>query len=210
MGSDADNDPSEWAGGLDPEDLKAPAPSRDATRYPDRKRRFRLSDLRERLGATPVRLLVIAVVFISFVLQRIVEGEPTGDGSPAVERRTVTEPAPLPGDRALRAYLLRVQRICRDHYAAAGRQAAFDRVVRANAAMTGRIAAVPAPPVAAEVRRDLLRVRRALDRAWQRGYRITMRSGIEAYRRDVKPIVVERGWNEVEVFGSYGIDCGST
>jgi hypothetical protein len=186
--------------------LEAPAPSRDDTRYPRRRRRLRLP------GGTPdlrqARALVfILVIVASFVTQRLVGDDPEADPSPP------DRVAELDAGPEVHAYLDKVQTICRAHNREIERSGKVPvaQIVRSETAVTSEIASLRAPPAAREIRRHLLAARRRIDETSVWIYRRMARSRHPArlYREELAPVIQRRAPRMYETFGSYGVRCNT-
>ena len=128
--------------------------------------------------------------------------------------------APEPGARSLEAgprvrlYVARVQEVCRryDRRIQASGKVPIATIARSESAVTSRIASIPAPPAAREIRHALLRARRRLDQTAVRGYRLMSRSADPeaAYEDEIAPLARRRAHRMYETFGSFGIDCSTS
>jgi len=152
-------------------------------------------------------VLSVGAIVLAFVFQALGhDSKPEQPGPPAVH--------PLGSNPEVRAYLTRVQAICRRHdrQVEASGQVPIDAIVRSETGVTSRIAAVPAPSGAREMRHTLLRARHRVDEITARGYRLMSRSSDPAatFERRIAPVVRTRVARMYETFGSFGIHCNAS
>jgi hypothetical protein len=183
------------------EDLPAAAPSRDDTRYP----RGGASTER-RIGPGSLRSVAIALLIaLSVVVPRVVGGPD--------DRPDPGNVAGLEVGSEVREYLAQVETICRDHNREirGSGKVPTQTIVQSEAAITSRIAALPAPPDAREVRKRLLGARRKIDRLaiWQHRAMSQSKRPQRTYRNRVRPVLRRRIPSLYQVFASFDIDCSS-
>ena len=191
MATPSDRDPGDLP--LDP-----PAPSRDDVRYP---RKTRDSGQRHRGARTLAWILVPLVIF---GVQRLAEPTDPKSAPPVLN----DEVGP-----AVRAYLTRIRSICRHHdrTIAATPRTTIHVIVQSETGVTSRIALLPTPSGAREIRRRLLAARRRVDEVAIKAYESMARSSdpVALYDRKFSPAIVRRSHHMYEIFGSFGVDCST-
>jgi hypothetical protein len=195
-------DHNEDEAGIDElEDLPAPAPSRDDTRYPRG-----TGSTGSRIGPGSLRSVAVALLIaLSILVPRLIG-----------ERDDRPDPGNVAGLEVgpeVREYLAQVETVCRAHNREirASGKVPTETIVQSEAATTSRIAAIGPPSDAREVRKRLLAARREIDRLaiWQHRAMSRSKRPQRTYRKRVRPVLRRRIPALYRVFASFGIDCSS-
>jgi hypothetical protein len=153
-----------------------------------------------------VRALVTLGVLAVVAVPRLIDGK----GGEAEQGA-----APPVDDAEVREYLSEIQRIChkQNQWLAADKVGPVDELIRSESRATSRMAAVPSPPQARDIRRALLRQRRIVLRGERWMYRVMTRAMARgenpnaAYREIVEPTLTRQVGHHYRIFDNFGVNC---
>ena len=191
---------------LDPNDLKAPAPTRDDVRNPQPPRK-RFSDWRQRFGRP--RRWVLGGIFLLWVVGAAVDDASDRDTAASPTRPPVVN---LPDDPAVSGYVARVEAVCRGRDRLIARKpirSPLNEIARFEVETTSLIAAVPSPREAVEIRRTFLEARRSVDRLTLRAWREVKYDpmGQRTFNLRFRPAIIETVRDMYDTFAGLGAEC---